>query len=485
MNAPSNQKQPTVKELLEIIEQKDRVIAVQAERISYLEARVASLEAQVKSLLEELQKERRQGKRSAAPFSKKKPKPHPKKPGRKPGEGDFQFKEAPEPTEAPVTVAVEASYCSCGGNLAHQDVERVTVTELPALPQPEVTPYYVESCVCQACGKIVRGVHPDIPPTQTGASAHRYGPRARAAAHALHYHLGVTVRKVPHVLKALTGLSMTQSAITQDALRQMQGPIGETYQHLRQRVKCSDYVHTDDTGWSIQGNPAYLMVFETTGSEPITVFQIRSQHRNEEVRELVPSDYQGVMTTDRGKSYDAQELSTVRQNKCVFHIRRNIQSALELQPPGARSFGKSLLTLLHQAEALWKAYHADQVSLEEYMGHATSLKARWSYALRERPLSDPGNQRLLYGLGVQDDRGNLLRFLEEPQIEPSNNRAERALRPAVIARKVSQCSKNQAGAEAHAGFMSVLQTLKRRGEDVIEGLSAIMRGQLLLIHSPP
>lgn len=61
----------------------------------------------------------------------------------------------------------------------------------------------------------------------------------------------------------------------------------------------------------------------------------------------------------------------------------------------------------------------------------------------------------------------------------------RALRPAVIARKVSQCSKNQAGAEAHAGFMSVLQTLKRRGEDVIEGLSAIMRGQLLLIHSPP
>ena len=485
MSAPSNKKNPTVKDLLEIIEQKDRVIAVQAERISSLEARVASLEAQVKSLIEELQSERRQGKRSATPFSKKKHKPHPKKPGRKPGEGPFAFKAAPEPTEAPVTVAVENLYCSCGGELAHQGVDIVTVTELPALPQPQVTPYHVQVCVCQACGKIVRGQHPDIAPTQTGASAHRYGTRARAAAHVLHYHLGVTVRKVPQVLKALTGLEMTQSAITQDALGQMQGPVGKTYQHLRQRVRCSDYVHTDDTGWSIQGNPAYLMVFETTGSEPVTVFQIRRQHRNEEVRELVPSDYQGVMTTDRGKSYDAQALSKVRQNKCVFHIRRNLESELEGQPPGARSFGKCLLTILHQAEALWKAYQADEVSLEGYVAHAASLKARWSYALRERPLSDSANQRLLYGLGTQDDQGHLLRFLEDPQIEPSNNRAERALRPAVIARKVSQCSKNEAGAEAHAGFMSVLQTLKRRGGDAIEGLSAIMRGQLLLSHSPP
>ena len=64
---------------------------------------------------------------------------------------------------------------------------------------------------------------------------------------------------------------------------------------------------------------------------------------------------------------------------------------------------------------------------------------------------------------MHQDCGNLLRFLKVEGLEPTNNRAERALRPAVIARKVSQCSKNQRGAEAFAGFVSVIQTATQAG----------------------
>ena len=60
--------------------------------------------------------------------------------------------------------------------------------------------------------------------------------------------------------------------------------------------------------------------------------------------------------------------------------------------------------------------------------------------------------------------GNLLRFLDDPRIESTNNRAERALRPAVIARKVSHCSKNTNGANAFAAFTSVITTLARNGD---------------------
>jgi hypothetical protein len=66
----------------------------------------------------------------------------------------------------------------------------------------------------------------------------------------------------------------------------------------------------------------------------------------------------------------------------------------------------------------------------------------------------------LNGVGTQQDRGNLLRFLNDPRIEPTNNRAERALRPAVIARKVSHCSKNERGARAFEAFVSVLETAR-------------------------
>jgi transposase len=81
--------------------------------------------------------------------------------------------------------------------------------------------------------------------------------------------------------------------------------------------------------------------------------------------------------------------------------------------------------------------------------------------LRDRTLRDADNQRLLNGAGAQHDRGRLLRFVGEDDVEPTNNRAERDLRPAVIARKVSHCSKNQRGARAFEAFTSVLQTFRK------------------------
>lgn len=57
-------------------------------------------------------------------------------------------------------------------------------------------------------------------------------------------------------------------------------------------------------------------------------------------------------------------------------------------------------------------------------------------------------------------------FWGDPSVEPTNNRAERALRGAVIARKVSHCSKNQRGADARAAFMSVIKALRKRGLDI-------------------
>ena len=67
----------------------------------------------------------------------------------------------------------------------------------------------------------------------------------------------------------------------------------------------------------MDGGPAFLMAFET---DEATVYQVRARHRNEEVREVVPSDYGGVMVTD----HDAQALSGVKQQKCLAHVLRSI-----------------------------------------------------------------------------------------------------------------------------------------------------------------
>ena len=94
-------------------------------------------------------------------------------------------------------------------------------------------------------------------------------------------------------------------------------------------------------------------------------------------------------------------------------------------------------------------------------------------------MPDRDNWRLQNELGWQDDRGNLLRFLDDGGIEPTNNRAERALRGAVIARKVSHCSRNEAGADAFSAFTSVIRTLYRNGggQPVVDGLCGVFSAE--------
>ena len=293
-----------------------------------------------------------------------------------------------------------------------------------------------------------------------------------AAAHVLHYGVGIPVRKVPSVLKALTGLNVTQGAITQDALRRSRGAVGTAYARLRASVRDRPWVHTDDTGWRVGGKTAFLMAFET---DEATVYQVRRRHRNEEVREIVPSNYGGVMVTDRGRSYDAQELAEVDQQKCLAHVLRSISDVVETKTGRGRSFGKGLKRVLREAMELWEAYHRGQAT--GFAAETERLRRELTYHLRDRPMTDPDNWRLQNELGWHNDRDNLLRFLKEPHIEPTNNRAERALRPAVIARKVSHCSKTTSGAEAFAAFTSVIRTLARSGDQSpVDGLCQVLTG---------
>jgi transposase len=162
----------------------------------------------------------------------------------------------------------------------------------------------------------------------------------------------------------------------------------------------------------------------------------------------------------------------VRQQKCLAHLQKTLSVLLEKKKGRARELGENLKMLLRMAMDLWEEYHAGEAA--DFEGRAAELRLVISYQLRERALRDRDNQHLLKVLREYHQRGELLRFLEEPLVEPTNNRVERALRPAVIARKVSQCSKNQAGAYAFSAFKSVIQTLvKRDAGSLVEALYAL------------
>src|SRR5690625_4862909 len=342
------------------------------ELIRGLMARVMELEAENERL-------RREGKRQAAPFSKGEKKADPKSPGRKPGQGPFRYRVRPAPgeiTAAPVAVPVSLECCpGCGGTLVGERTDFCWRTELPPLPRPEVKEYRVQVSRCQGCGWQVRGEHPEVAPGQQGASAHRLGPRLLAAAHVLHYGVGIPLRRVPGVLGELCGIKVTQGALTQAAMRAAaSGEAAErAYEILRGEVAAAPLVNFDATGWRVEGERAQLVVYDTKQG---SFYQILSSLTSEEIRAVQSEDFKGVLGDDRAPLYDALALRYVRQQKCLSHILRYLSEVAEKKKGAARRFSTCLSELLLEALALWRKWR------ERSEEHKSELQSRGQLGCR-------------------------------------------------------------------------------------------------------
>lgn len=441
------------------------IIIEQAKTIEELAGRIAELE--------------RKAARSAAPFSKGKGKSRKKKPGRKKGKGTFTNRQPPEVGGSDVVENLEAPLDSgeCPGCGAAMDVvvEVATTIDVPEEPQRLIKRFEVEIGTCPVCGRRVRGTHPDLPPDQCGATAHRVGDTVMAQALAMHYHSGMTLRKASEAIWVMTGITITQGGLTQRArqLSKSGGALGKIYAGLRDEVRGSPVVNTDDTGWRTGGKPSYLMGFFTP---TLAVYQIRDRHRHEEVLEVIGEHFPGILGTDRGPSYEAGPLLMMMQQKCLSHLIKNLSVVEEMKHGRAKGFTRDLKCILRSGLILWQEYRAGEIGRDAYAKRGEVLQELLDHHLRARVLCDPDNQRMLDGIGVQNDKGRVFLFLEYPEVEPTNNRAERGLRPAVIARKVSQCSKNANGAMIYEAMKSSTATLVLRGQNVAAGLARLMRG---------
>jgi hypothetical protein len=182
------------------------------------------------------------------------------------------------------------------------------------------------------------------------------------------------------------------------------------------------------------------------------------------------------MVTDRGTNCDAEELAGIEQQECLAHALGPIDEVLRGRAGKACRFGRRLKELLRAASGLWQGWCDGTVSGAEYGRRGAELEGALTEHPAPRELSDPENQRLLDGPGRHHRRGDPVRFLDDPSIPPTSNAAGRAPRPAVIARKVSPCSRTGEGARAFGAFSGAIRTAVKRGRGAVEWLCGAFRG---------
>jgi len=414
-----------------------------------LSREVAALRAEVRALRDEL----RRSKRQAAPFSKDEPKPDPKPPGRKAGH-EPACRATPPAEAVTETLRVPLDHCpDCGG-----PVERVTdnrpivQTDLPPIT-PVIRRFETQRGYCPQCRKRVRSRHPQQTSTATGAAGSQIGPNAIALAADLKHRLGVSFRKVADFLGHHAGIRVTPGALAQ-ACQRLARQAEPVYQGLKEAIRASPAVHADETGWRIGTASAWLWDFVTPQT---TLYVIRRSRGHEVVEEVLGEAFPGTLVSDGLPTYDAVRPS--RRQLCLGHLIHRAADLEKTQTRGAVRVPRALARLLRQAIDL--ASRRATMSAHGFAVARGRVETAVDRLLRYQ-LVDPDNERL--AAHVSKHRRHLFTFLDDPRVEATNNLAERQLRPAVIARKLSAGNRTERGASTHAVLASLAATCCQQGK---------------------
>jgi len=441
-------------------------LAQMAPELEALRAQIASLHQQLEvktkriaQLEEALSAAQRAAHRQAAPFrvEPQKRSVAPKRPGRKPGHaGACRHK----PDEIDEHLEVQLCSCPhCGGS-QFKDPHTIEqfIEDIPPV-RPHVTRLTTYQATCVQCGQSVRSEHPLQMSLAMGAAGVHLGPRALALAADLNKAKGLSMRKTCAVLRDCFGLQLSPGGISQ-ALDRLATKVKPHYDAIAAELRQAPVVHSDETSWWVAGPGWWLWVF----TSPQFTFYVVAQSRGRDLLgDILGKDFGGVLVSDCLAIYDD---ATVLQQKCYAHHHKAIRKAKDLHPQQGEGFLCEVAAMLRAAVALQE--QKAELGLEVFRDLRQALEHK-AVQLLEAPRSEPNEEAVRNRLHKQRD--HLFTFLDHDGVDATNNLAERQLRPAVIARKISCGNKTPKGAQTWQILTSLAATCVQRATSFIDALA--------------
>jgi len=190
------------------------------------------------------------------------------------------------------------------------------------------------------------------------------------------------------------------------------------------------------------------------------LYRIEKSRGSEVVKDTLGEDYQGTLISDFYSAYN-DKIKAKNKQKCITHLLREIKEIEEKNKFQNESieqiFCENLKSIFKEALEMWNKFRTQEKTWEELK----QFKEIIAKVLTELVLYHSENkdiQRIIKRL-VKHNK-ELLTFLDHPEIEPTNNRAERHLRSNVIMRKITFGNRSQTGVRNHQVIMSILETAK-------------------------
>lgn len=455
-----DQARELIDQLREEIRQLQARIGQLEQENRHLRQQVDALGRENQQLRDRLEAAEQAAARQAAPFRReprnKIPPDQQKRPGRKKGHPGCC---RPTPPVIDETVEVPLESCPrCGRELVGRPRRCEQIIEEIVPARPHVTRVITYQGECPVCGP-VQSRHRLQTSHGQGAAKVQLGPRALAIATCLNKQHGLSMGKTCRVLKDLTGLSFSRGGLSH-ALMRVAGKVQGCYRQLVDRVRASPAVFADETSWWVGGPGWWLWVF-TTAAE--TVYHVDRSRGSKVVRKILGESFAGMLVSDCLSSYDPPDC---RKHKCIAHHLRAISKAKKLPGMTDGRYLRQWRLFFTSVLAVYKL--RAQVPIEQFLVLRGRLEA-WRDRLLKTVCGLSGDVRVRNRLLKR--REHLLGCLYEPAAEPTNNRAERALRPAVIARKVSCGNRTDRGRTCWQILASLAATCQQKSINFVDDLA--------------
>ncbi|MGH2743044.1 MAG: IS66 family transposase [Pseudonocardiaceae bacterium] len=446
-----------------------KVLLALANQVERLEGRVERLEEEIRELRRDSDNSslppsadqgrgRRAGKRKR---SDRKPGGQPGHPGS--GRGLLPIAQVDEVIEH---LPERCGRCerSLADRPARGPIRRHQVAELPEIAV-RVTEHRLCRRRCPGCGALTQAeLPPEVP-------CERFGARLQGAVATLAAGFRLSRRQVADLCSELFGVQVAVGTV--DAIVQRSGAaLREPQERLCDAVRGSSVVCVDETGWKQAGEQRFL--WGAFSDEAAALRVAPSRHR-EEAEELL-ADTEAIVCSDRWWAYD--HLDPARRQVCWSHLLRDFRYHAESPLTHQSEFGRACLRIADAVFSAWREFQCseDRRRLQrEVRPLERELRALCEEAKRK-------SVKTRYHRGIARNLTKvwpaLWSFLEHEGVEPTNNRAERGLRHAVIYRKLSQGSRCERGALATERLLSAAVSCRLQGRSLFAYLAEVAQASI-------
>ncbi|MGZ3458081.1 MAG: IS66 family transposase [Archangium sp.] len=461
------------------VDPKDARIAELEALVAARDARIAELENEVKVLTRRVAElEARLGLNSTnsskppssdPPGVRRTPRvPTGRRPGGQPGHQPHKRERLPPEQVGRVIDVPPPERCNgCNEKLEgrQQQVLVHQVVEIPPL-RPLVTEYRCPALECAHCGKLNRAV---LAPEVAG---HVFGERLSAMACLLVGKYRLSKRLVRDALSDVLGVHLSLGAIgkrEQEMSEALSEPVAQAQEYVREQ----DAANLDETGW-YEGKAggshrrAWLWLAATA---LVAVFRIASSRGSEVAKELLGEDFAGFLTTDRWSAYNWYD--TALRQLCWSHLTRDFQSFIDRGGKGA-PIGRALMRERNRMFKWWHRVRDGTMTRDEFERRMRKVERKVGHLLRQAVVCAEEKTAGTSAKIIQLEEA-MWTFVQVEGLEPTNNFAERLIRPCVMYRKTSFGTQSPEGSRFVERILTAVTTLDLQQRNVLEYLTELLR----------